>query len=152
MDAYALVYARVAYIPSLLAALDLPYAIVTNRADLLAQIAKQRPAIAYIDRDLLPHAEGECNGFPVVAIVPGGLDEFITTLHDLPWISHVVSTDALSRTNLSRFHLRLTHGPAHHVLGASSRCSRTRIAARRGSSACASSSRAAAFRRGSCRR
>jgi hypothetical protein len=118
MEPYALVYARAAYAHALIAALDLPYVVVTNRADLAAVVAKQRPKLAYVDRELVAQIQSDVVGVPVVAVVDGGLDALVSTLTEFPWLSHVIGTGALSPATLARLHLRIAHGAEHPILGA----------------------------------
>ena len=116
---YSLVFARQAHAELLIAALDGPHQAVANRAAFIAAIGKRRPAVAYVDVNLLSEIDGETSTVPIVAIVDGALDGIVRSLVAFPWLSNTISVALLSgpqaKTNVAMVRHRIDH---HHVLSA----------------------------------
>lgn len=118
---HSLVFAREAYASLLSTSIVGPHMVVANRGELIAGIAR-RPAVVYVDVELLPQVHGETASVPVVALIDDGLDAIVRALDEFPWVSHVMSAAMLSSpmapAHIASLGERLRDGPEYRVLGA----------------------------------
>jgi hypothetical protein len=118
---HSLVFARERQSQLVGASLDRPHVVATSRAEFRAEIAKRRPAIAYVDIELLPQLEGDIDIMTVVGIVDGSIDSIVQAFNSFPRLSHVITTAMLNapvaKTHLAALRERLEHGPEHPFLG-----------------------------------
>lgn len=118
---YSLVFASESNAAALAEAMPGACTCVTSRAELIAAIAKRRPAIAFVDLDLIPQIEGDRAGVPVVGIIEDTLAHGLEALNTFPWLSHVLSTTMLSTpilaSHITTLQNLLALGPEQSVLG-----------------------------------
>ena len=122
-----IVFAGAASAKALGAASPRPCVRVHSHAELVAQSAIRRFAIAFVDAELLPQLDPRQLRLPVVAIVTEAarqLPSAVEALAAYPWLSHTLSASALANAPAAREYLdqfldRVFQGAEHRVLGAS---------------------------------
>jgi hypothetical protein len=99
---------------------------VNSHAELVAQSAIRRLAVAFVDYDLLPQLDQRQLRLPVVAVMAESsrpLPTAIEMLAAYPWLSHTLSVSVLANAPVARDYLeqfldRVFTGAEHRVLGA----------------------------------
>jgi hypothetical protein len=122
LQRYSLVFAGDPSGGLLCAALPGSHHRVNSRAEFVAAARRRRPAVAFVDAEVLTQIEGETAGIPIIALINGTLAETLRSLNTFPWVSSLLSATMLS-TPLASPHLamlleRLRHGPGQPALAA----------------------------------